>query len=219
MHQFDAGDRNRRGRGALEAQHRGDSLFPAPMVLLDQIVQVLRRPQLRLGGQQAIGFQLTHRAVRRGIAVQSDRPGSIVLAFDRLPKKRLGGRDIALGAQPEVNRPPRPIHGTIEIAPFASNFDVGLVTLHDRPTAWANRFQRFSNSGAYRHTQRIMVVWASDRPRSAIISTRSRRLSLKRRYQRTHRMMTSRSKWRPSNSCSTPISLPMPTPPAARPTS
>ena len=40
-------------------------------------------------GQQAIGFQLTHRAVRRGIAVQGDRPGSIVLAFDRLPKKRL----------------------------------------------------------------------------------------------------------------------------------
>src|SRR3984885_10408586 len=36
----------------------------------------------------------------------------------RLPKKRLGGRDIALGVQPEVNRPPRPIHGTIEIAIF-----------------------------------------------------------------------------------------------------
>jgi hypothetical protein len=35
MHQFDAGDRNRRGREALEAQHRGDSLFHAPMVLLD----------------------------------------------------------------------------------------------------------------------------------------------------------------------------------------
>src|ERR1700722_6412120 len=63
----------------------------------------------------------------RDRAVQSDRPGSIVLAFDRLPKKRLGGRDIALGAQPEVNRPPRPIHGTIEIAPFSSNFDVCLV--------------------------------------------------------------------------------------------
>jgi hypothetical protein len=76
MHQFDTGDRNRRGREALEAQHRGDSLFHAPMVLLDQIVQGPRRPQLRLGGQQAIGFQLTHRAVRRGIAVQRDRPGS-----------------------------------------------------------------------------------------------------------------------------------------------
>ena len=39
MHQFDIGDRNRRGREALEAQHRGDSLFHAPMVLLDQIVR------------------------------------------------------------------------------------------------------------------------------------------------------------------------------------
>src|SRR4029077_7619389 len=58
-------------------------------------------------------------------------------------------------------------------------------------------------------TQRMIVVCAIDRPRSAIISTRSRRLSLKRRYQRTHRMMTSRSKWRPSNSSATAFSLPI----------
>src|SRR5712692_4886320 len=55
----------------------------------------------------------------------------------------------------------------------------------------------------------MMVVCAIDRPRSAIISTRSRRLSLNRRYQRTHRMITSRSKWRPSNSSSTLFSLPI----------
>src|SRR5258708_14911534 len=54
-----------------------------------------------------------------------------------------------------------------------------------------------------------MVVCAIDRPRSAIISTRSRRLTLNRRYQRTHRMMTSRSKWRPSNNSSTLFSLPI----------
>ena len=36
----------------------------------------LRYLDTALGGQQAIGFQLTHRAVRRGIAVQSDRPGA-----------------------------------------------------------------------------------------------------------------------------------------------
>src|SRR5215470_9164325 len=41
----------------------------------------------------------------------------------------------------------------------------------------------------------MIVVCAIDRPRSTIISTRSRKLSLKRRYQRTHRMTTSRSKW------------------------
>src|ERR1700722_16520713 len=47
-----------------------------------------------------------------------------------------------------------------------------------------------------------MVVWAIDRLRSAIISTRSRKLSLKRRYHLTHSTMISRSKWRPSNSSS-----------------
>src|SRR5262245_5877918 len=55
----------------------------------------------------------------------------------------------------------------------------------------------------------MIVVCAIDRPRSAIISTKSRRLSLNRRYQRTHRMMTSRSKWRPSNSSATAFSLPI----------
>src|SRR5271163_4272006 len=58
-----------------------------------------------------------------------------------------------------------------------------------------------------------MVVWAIDRPRSAIISTKSRKLSLKRRYHLTHKTMTSRSKWRPSNSSSKPrnpaIALPL----------
>src|SRR5215471_4892730 len=48
----------------------------------------------------------------------------------------------------------------------------------------------------------MTVVWAIDRPRSAIISTRSRKLSLKRRYHRTHSTMISRSKCRPSNNSS-----------------
>src|ERR1039457_6407354 len=49
----------------------------------------------------------------------------------------------------------------------------------------------------------MIVVCDIDSPRSAIISTRSRRLSLYRRYQRTHRMMMSRSKCRPLNRPST----------------
>jgi len=43
----------------------------------------------------------------------------------------------------------------------------------------------------------MIVVCARSIPRSAIISTRSLKLSLNRRYQRTQRMMISRSKWRP----------------------
>jgi hypothetical protein len=40
-------------------------------------------------------------------------------------------------------------------------------------------------------------VWAKAMPRSAIIWTSSRELSLNIRYHRTHRMMMSRSKCRP----------------------
>src|SRR5258708_6491324 len=97
------------------------------MVLLNQVVQVLRRAQLRVRGQKAIGFQLAHRAVRCSVAVQRDYLRGALLAFERFAKEPLGSRDIALGAQPEADRPARPVNGTVEIAPLASDLDVCLV--------------------------------------------------------------------------------------------
>ena len=41
MHQLDAGDRDRRIMEPLEAKHHSDPLLDAPMVLLDQVVQML----------------------------------------------------------------------------------------------------------------------------------------------------------------------------------
>src|SRR5215831_17998505 len=41
-----------------------------------------------------------------------------------------------------------------------------------------------------------MVVWSTDSPRSAMISSRSRRLSENRKYHRTQVMITSGSNWR-----------------------
>jgi hypothetical protein len=49
------------------------------------------------------------------------------------------------------------------------------------------------------HGQRPAVVWVMAMPRSAIIWTRSRELSLNVRYHRTHRTMISWSKCRPLN--------------------
>jgi hypothetical protein len=43
VHQLDAGDRDRSVRKPLEADHHSDALLHAPMVLLNQIVQVFRR--------------------------------------------------------------------------------------------------------------------------------------------------------------------------------
>src|SRR6516162_8118402 len=76
---------------------------------------------------QAIGFQLTHGTVGCGVAVQRDRLRAAPLALDRFSKERLGSCDIARGAQPDVDRPACPVNGTIQVAPFASDLDVGLV--------------------------------------------------------------------------------------------
>src|SRR4051794_37694908 len=48
-----------------------------------------------------------------------------------------------------------------------------------------------------------MAVWAIGRPCSPIIATRSRKLNLKLKYQRTHRITISLSKCRPLKSSST----------------
>src|SRR5882724_11400284 len=56
-----------------------------------------------------------------------DSPRAALLAFDRFTKERLGGHHIAPGAQPEIDRPARPINSTIQVAPLASDLDVGLV--------------------------------------------------------------------------------------------
>src|ERR1700727_2990022 len=53
----------------------------------------------------------------------------------------------------------------------------------------------------------MMVVCARESPRSAIISTRSRKLSLYRRYQRTQSTMISWSKCRPLKSPSISCAL------------
>ena len=82
------------------------------MVLLYQITQVFRRAQLRVRGQRAIGFQLAHRTVRCGVAVQRDCPRAALLAFDRFTKERLGGPATSrLGLSLKSTAfPPRPEH-------------------------------------------------------------------------------------------------------------
>jgi hypothetical protein len=97
----------------LEPQHRSDTLLDAAMVLLNQIIEIFRRPQLGLRRQRTIGLQLVHCSVRRGVAVQCDRLWLTLLTLDRFAEEGLGGSDIAPGAQPEVDCLTRPVHGTI----------------------------------------------------------------------------------------------------------
>jgi hypothetical protein len=54
-------------------------------------------------------------------------PRAALVAFGRFTKERLDGRHIAPRAQPEVDRPARPVNATVQVAPLASDLDVGLI--------------------------------------------------------------------------------------------
>src|SRR5882762_4998654 len=58
---------------------------------------------------------------------------------------------------------------------------------------------RRCTSGAYVCVQRHTVVWSTDKPRSAISSSTSRRLSENRRYHRTQVTIISAANWRLRN--------------------
>ena len=113
MHQLNAGDHDRRVAELLEPQHHSHTLLDAAVVLLNQVIEMLRRPQLGLRRQRTISLQLAYRAVRRSVAIPSDRLWRTMLKLDRLAKEGLGGGDVTPGAQSEVECPTRPIHGTI----------------------------------------------------------------------------------------------------------
>jgi len=69
VHQLDASDRRRSIAELLEAEHHGDALLDVSVVLLDEVVEVFRRAQLRVGRQKTVCFQIAHSAMRRSVAI------------------------------------------------------------------------------------------------------------------------------------------------------
>jgi transposase-like protein len=109
MHQLDAGDRERRILEPLEAEHHSNALLHAPMVLLNQVVQVFRRSAASC--PRAASHRLSARAPRdemrhsRPASVSAGHTAELLIAL----RERLGGRDVAVGTQPEVDRPAGPV--------------------------------------------------------------------------------------------------------------
>jgi hypothetical protein len=162
----------------LEAQHRSGSGFDTTMVLLDEVVQVLREPQFRVPGQQAVLSLLTDCAMRRRIAIEADRVRRPTVIPDRPFEECLGCRYISCPTEPEVDSLPSLVYCPIQIGPLSAHLEIGFI---DSPRA---------ASGAAKAIPPLDELWripsnpaqdrrmGSWRPRSAIISTRSRELSL-----------------------------------------
>src|ERR1035438_9509895 len=101
-----------------------------------------------------------------------------------------------------------PVDSAVQVAPLASNLHVRLVNAPGPSHLSAPLVPALDELGCVAlHPAHDRRVRKRQAPLGAIISTRSRRLSLNRRYHRTHTMMTSRSKWRPSNNSSMLFSL------------
>jgi hypothetical protein len=127
MHRFESGDRNGRIPEAFEARHRIDSGFDVATILLDQVIQVLRRSQRRVLGQQLVSLHFAHCAMRGRIAVQRDGFRSEPLTLDRFREESPGSSDIAPDAEPDVDCLSRSINGTVKLDPFTTDFHLSLI--------------------------------------------------------------------------------------------
>jgi len=99
MHEFDAGDRRRGSSKVLEAEHRTEPQLDRSVILLNQIVDVLGRPDLALISLRMFAESLLGRAMRSLIAVERDLMRQSALASESAPEERLGGGDVSFGAQ------------------------------------------------------------------------------------------------------------------------
>jgi hypothetical protein len=97
------------------------------MILLDQIVQILRRSQCRGRRQILVRLHFAHRAVRRSITVQRDCLRSEPLTPGRFREESIGRSDIAPGTEPEVDRLSCSINDTVKVDPFAADLHIRLV--------------------------------------------------------------------------------------------
>ena len=104
MGELDAGDRNGRVGERLESGHRRAASLDGPVVLLDEVVEILVRANLHVPPARVLTSQKPQRATTRDVSVECHfardaRKGR----GERLAKERLCGRDASVAAKQEVD--------------------------------------------------------------------------------------------------------------------
>jgi hypothetical protein len=96
------------------------------MILLDNVIQVFARPDLRLKTQQSILLQFSNSDVGGGVAVERD-PLRCAVLIDCPSEVSFSGSNIPVLAEQEIDRVSVLIDGTVEVTPSPSDSDVSLV--------------------------------------------------------------------------------------------
>src|SRR5262249_13794016 len=112
---------------SLEPQHRITPLLHPPVILLNQVIQVLAGPNERLSGQYAFGLQFGDRLMRRLTAIERDLLRDLIIAYRCFLEEAYGGRFIPVLTQQKIYSLTLLIDCAVEIAPFALHFDIGFI--------------------------------------------------------------------------------------------
>src|ERR1700722_17875968 len=127
-HRFETWQCSSGGSEPAEAEPRSDQTLDAPMILLDNIIQILALPETRTAPELAVSLHLRDRPWIGGVLV--DREGARIDGArlrERLAEEPLRGSRIAPCSQQEVDRLPAAVHRPIEIHPTSLHLDIGLV--------------------------------------------------------------------------------------------
>ena len=130
MHRFNTSDDNSRAAKGLETEHRSRDAFDSPVVVLNDIVEILCLTQR--DGQTAVILDAEDSGRVGTALVDGDFIRRVVQAngaFEKRPRYSM----ISLGAQQEVNRVATFINSPVELFPLAGNLDVRFV--HARTSA------------------------------------------------------------------------------------
>jgi hypothetical protein len=157
VHQFDAAQNDARAVEILEPEHRSDSAFDGPMVLLDDVVQIL--DLTNLDGRLALGIHRVKRSQIGATFVDGYRLGRAVLT-DCLFEEAPGSSLVPLGPEQKIDGVARLIRCPVKILPRALNLDIGFINppaLADRPLVLAKSLlvQRYHLDNPAMHRRMI----------------------------------------------------------------
>lgn len=132
MHSFNTSEQNTRATKILEAEHRSDDALDGPMILLDDVVQILHLTQFNW--RAGVGLNTPDGSRIGTTLVDGDLVGQAVLTDGAFQDSARCGQ-IAFGRKQKIDCAAVTVDGTIEIFPLAADQHIGLI----HPQTVANR--------------------------------------------------------------------------------
>jgi hypothetical protein len=127
MRQLDSRKRDRSILERLEAHHRCTPSLDRPMVLLDDVVEVLAGSHFHVAPDWMLTPQSPQRALTRHVTVKGNVARTARMRSECLAEERLCRGDAAVGSQQEVDRLAPLVDGAVQVVPTTADRDIGLV--------------------------------------------------------------------------------------------